>query len=175
VHEVAAKRLLFVSASRFPLARCTVTSRLLTQFNAVTLWGARRPFPEKRRCQMSLGNRSVYPPALRQGVHSYETRYRKGRRKSRSDGWAAAGRGFPANCPSEALGCTLTDYISRPWSGRLAHSDKTAHYTVLVIHADRTRPVSPATPAMRTATGSRCYFGGANCRTATRHSANNRR
>ena len=99
MHEVAAKRLLFVSASRFPLARCTVTSRLLTQFNAVTLWGARRPFPEKRRCQMSLGNRSVYPPALRQGVHSYETRYRKGRRKSRSDGWAAAGRGFPATCP----------------------------------------------------------------------------
>ncbi|MDQ0290805.1 hypothetical protein J3R75_002912 [Oligosphaera ethanolica] len=48
-------------------------------------------------------------PAKRRGVHSYETCCRKGRRKSRSNGWAAAGRGFPANCPSEAPGCTLTD------------------------------------------------------------------
>ena len=24
-------------------------------------------------------------------------------------------------------GWLLTDYVSRPWSGRLAHSDKTAH------------------------------------------------
>ncbi|MDQ0288065.1 hypothetical protein J3R75_000172 [Oligosphaera ethanolica] len=32
-------------------------------------------------------------------VHdSYETRCRKGRRKSRPDGWAATDRGFPANC-----------------------------------------------------------------------------
>jgi len=30
---------------------------------------------------------------------SYETRCRKGRRKSRSTGWAAGGRGVPANCP----------------------------------------------------------------------------
>jgi len=35
-----------------------------------------------------------------------------------------------------------TRLVSQPWSGRLAHSDKTAHYTVLVIHADRTRPIS---------------------------------
>ena len=57
-------------------------------------------------------------------------------------------------------GWLLTDYVSRPWSGRLAHSDKTAHYTVLVIHADRTRPVSPAARAVRTAAGSRCLdFG----------------
>ena len=155
----------------FPTGVVTYRLRL-----AAVEW-ASRPLRQDGSINRPRHPRRPYPARLprRMNSSSYETRCRKGRRKSRSDGWAAAGRGFPANCPSEAPGCTLTDYISRPWSGRLAHSDKTAHYTVLVIHADRTRPVSPATRAMRTATGSRCYFGGANCRTATRHSANNRR
>ena len=59
--------------------------------------------------------------------HSYETRCHKGRRKSRSNGWAAAGRGFPANCPSEAPGCTQIDYgfsasgmVYRPVAARVS-------------------------------------------------------
>ncbi|MDQ0288984.1 hypothetical protein J3R75_001091 [Oligosphaera ethanolica] len=38
----------------------------------------------------------------------------------------------PAPCPAP---------VSRPWSGRLAHSGKTVHFPALVIPADRTRPV----------------------------------
>ena len=51
----------------------------------------------------------------------------------------------------DAMDTRLCALVSRPWSGRLAHSDKTAHDTVLVIHADRTRPISPAARAVRTA------------------------
>ncbi len=98
----------------FPTGGVTYRLRL-----AAVEW-ASRPLRQDGSINRPRHPRRPYPARLprRMNSYSYETRCRKGRRKSRSDGWAAAGRGFPANCPSEAPGCTLTDYICKVLCGK---------------------------------------------------------
>ena len=92
---------------------------------------------------------------------SYETRCRKGRRKSRPDGWAAAGRGFPANCPR----CFphRGGYLPITSRGRGVGVSPTPTRRLMKPSSSSTptvpSPSSPPARAVRTEAGSRCYSG----------------